>query len=252
MAWVVRKIEDGTAEYCRQTGKTISWVPTTANCLKFHKQESAMNFVFNTLVDKVDKNTLKKVNISQIDEADIVTESCYNQVSKNDLMNLDECEEKLNRLRNALHDIYEILPDIYSIRTHYDTLKLMSEIRIQDILHYIEFDKLSVTDGYKLAKMLQETRQARRKYADNYEYASMLIDSNIISSLQGSRAAYQKYLTKIEERSYNPRVIRDPLNKFDCYGSESPSTSFDLIDIGEDLPFYRKVMSSRKQDVENE
>lgn len=80
-----------------------------------------------------------------------------------------------------------------------------ADLETSDIMHYLEFNKLSASEGYKISKQLTEIRQRRRKYKDMLG----LLD---IMDNEGKALLDDDFLKKINyvyNRTYEPRVLTD-------------------------------------------
>jgi hypothetical protein len=84
----------------------------------------------------------------------------------------------------------------------------------QDILHIIEMGGFNASEGYKLAKMLCDNRQKRRKIKNELEplisLKSKFVDKNInqLNTVCQSVARKEQILNELtENKVYNPRTL---------------------------------------------
>lgn len=72
--------------------------------------------------------------------------------------------------------------------------------KVSDILHMIEFNEMSASDGYKMAKMLKEVLKERRVYKDFIYVASLISGVSMNPSIATS-------VSNMSEREYSPKEI---------------------------------------------
>lgn len=77
--------------------------------------------------------------------------------------------------------------------------------KITDINHYIEFNKLSACQGYKISKLLQDTLKERREIKNELEALNILYGLNIGSIVKGKL----KTASNIKQKKYKPRVLKE-------------------------------------------
>lgn len=72
--------------------------------------------------------------------------------------------------------------------------------KVSDILHMIEFNEMSASDGYKMAKMLKDVLRERRVYKDFIYISSLISGVSMSPSIATS-------VSNMSERMYSPREI---------------------------------------------
>lgn len=77
---------------------------------------------------------------------------------------------------------------------------------LQDCLHYIEFNTLNASQGYKAYKMVRERRLKRRAIKNELDILTTFLSKNY-----GKTAAseVQDVVEKINQRLYKPRVLTE-------------------------------------------
>lgn len=72
--------------------------------------------------------------------------------------------------------------------------------KVSDILHMIEFNEMSASDGYKMAKMLKDVLKERRVYKDFIYVSSLISGISMNPSIATS-------VSNMSERAYSPKEI---------------------------------------------
>lgn len=83
-------------------------------------------------------------------------------------------------------------------------LQQSSESEIQDIVHAAEFYQLNAAQGYKLYKMLHESRIRRREAKDGLELINALLQTKV-SNCEDVRSQ----VAALSNRSYKPRILNE-------------------------------------------
>ena len=102
--------------------------------------------------------------------------------------------------------VAEVFKDI---ETDYDKIKKqLSEVdlRISDVLHFIEDGGFNAYQGFIFAKKLQELRQDRRKVKDELDRYRTLM-TNVVYKNKGTLAEVQAAVMQKKERKYHPRRL---------------------------------------------
>ena len=115
-----------------------------------------------------------------------------------------ECKTEFNyeEIKNELNSFAPKLKSI--INQQVELKKELSDIEIQDILHYIEFHRFSACEGYKLAKMLQVARDKRRVIKNKLEVINIFKTSTCTSISSGHLV---NRLDSIDNKIYKPRIL---------------------------------------------
>ena len=80
------------------------------------------------------------------------------------------------------------------------------DLEIVDIEHAAEFYTLNASQGYKLYKMLHDTRIQRRSYKDELEKINLSLGTSIRSA---NMENLEKSIVGMEHRKYEPRVNKE-------------------------------------------
>ena len=80
------------------------------------------------------------------------------------------------------------------------------ELDIVDIEHAAEFYTLNASQGYKLYKMLHDTRIKRRDYKDELQKIESTLGTSIRSANMNN---LEKSILGLEHRQYTPRVNKE-------------------------------------------
>lgn len=101
----------------------------------------------------------------------------------------------------AIDPIFSALSDIMKRREECEAEVQKEQAALQDILHYIELNNFSASDGYKFAKMIKESRIRRRKAKDDIVYIDALLEKINVNELNK--------IKEMHDREYRPRVLKE-------------------------------------------
>lgn len=104
----------------------------------------------------------------------------------------EEVEEVAIRLRNRVTELRSELSTI--------------DKEISDINHYIEFNSLNASQGYKMAKMLKDRFVRRRSVKHELEVLDKVITMQICTISSGKA---RNTIEKIPDKKYTPRVLKE-------------------------------------------
>jgi hypothetical protein len=134
------------------------------------------------------------------------------------MIDIEEVKEKLKLFSDICRSFPGMATGIQEeIRQH--------EQAIMDIEHYIEFEKLSASTGYRLARQIKDIRKKRRELKDTLTVITPLISfiekhKQVWNELDGVRGQIRKEADRVAgERKYQPRVL------FELYGQQAPETN---------------------------
>lgn len=126
--------------------------------------------------------------------------------------NIVKFEKEVVVLESIIKTI-EQLEEIYQqLNLHYEYVKKqMSNIDLQmeDMLHYIEQNNFSASEGYLLAKNLKTIRQNRRQIKNEFELLQILfplLKNDQFNVLKTKNNLYQ-HLNNQNNKKYFPRVL---------------------------------------------
>lgn len=108
----------------------------------------------------------------------------------------------LNEISEKLEQEFAPVEDMLGNKEVLEKAKKQLELMQEDMLHYIEFNKLSGAEGYKAYKILHEIRLKRREIKDQLETIDFFQTSKITDLLYGGMG---NYLSKFKKRKYANR-----------------------------------------------
>lgn len=177
------------------------------NQAKIFNDISSANASYKNSVSKVIKKMNYKVqpidlNSELYEECDSDCECDYNLESISNSYSLVDIEE--------LKDLLSILSEKFSLLKRNKDFLIRQESNIDkaisDILHYIEFNNFSASDGYKLCKKLKELRLHRRKIKNELELIN-IINMHTCNNIANGNT--NKAINELENKAYSPRVFKD-------------------------------------------
>lgn len=80
------------------------------------------------------------------------------------------------------------------------------ELEIVDIEHAAEFYNLNASQGYKLYKLLHDSRNRRREYKDELEKINLSLGTSIRST---NMENLERSIIGLEHRQYTPRINKE-------------------------------------------
>lgn len=81
----------------------------------------------------------------------------------------------------------------------------VADQKITDIYHYIEFHPLNACQGYKMAKLLQDTLKERREIKNELEILGQIYGFNLKSIANGKL----EKASKTKQKKYKPRILKE-------------------------------------------
>ena len=166
-------------------------VKSITEAKKFQTRECAVN-VFGNSVSKNLRHTynwnLEEVKTPSVNEKinDTYIPVDFDDVKKS----LQELSTKFSVLKGNKEWLLEKQSDI--------------DKQISDILHFIEFEKFSACEGFKLCKALKELRLKRRDIKNQLELINIINCHTCNNMANGST---NKAISSIENKQYAPRVL---------------------------------------------
>lgn len=94
-------------------------------------------------------------------------------------------------------------------KTAYRTMLSRTDMAISDLLHHLENYNFSASEGYCIAKQLQELRRERRHYKVEMEQLDVLTDILHEALVVKAKIALERNLAHQSQRKYTPRVLVD-------------------------------------------
>lgn len=146
---------------------------------------------------------------------------------------LQNHEKNLNKMDDSANFEYDILNKIEEISAFTESLEKRrlylqdmihtADLKITDIEHAAEFFNLGAAEGYKLYKMLRETRLERRACKNELEKIDLFLAASVRSESLKNQA---KKISNVEKKTYTPRI--DP----ELFGLQGKNKKFQ----GENIP----------------
>lgn len=175
----------------------------------------------NNYVPVKDINAAKKFSTKE--QASNVFKSCVPKILRhNHNWSLQEFEdmnadntEKINDTYTPV-DLVELKTTLNDLASKFSTLKGNKEWlldqqsgidkQISDILHFIEFEKFSACEGFKLCRALKELRLKRREVKNELELINIINCHTCNNMANGST---NKAIASIESKQYTPRILSE-------------------------------------------
>jgi len=104
------------------------------------------------------------------------------------------------------YELFDELRDLIMTEKKLPTEMSEVDLKMTDILHYIEFTDLDVRRGYKIYKMLQEVLRDRRKIKNRQSLYDSMKAHGI--SLKNIESVIHK-IDEINHRDYTPRIMNE-------------------------------------------
>lgn len=178
--------------------KNVKFCVAKEQANKFKTIEEALTF-FETKVGDVD-NAYDYIIYDEKNPVHYINDiSTYDDLDDLDMLEiLFEARDIAKKLTYKINSLNE------SLSRH--------DKEVIDIYHYIEFNELGASDGYKAYKMLHNTLKARRKDKDKIleveATRSVFSDSKINKSIG-------EIMSNRNEKRYSPRVMKELFSKGD-------------------------------------
>jgi len=118
-------------------------------------------------------------------------------------------DTELNNMIGKIKEVEDFTKQLKTKRDQYVTKYNETNKEIIDIEHAAEFYNLNAAQGYKIYKMLHETRINRRKYKDGIIKISYILDGNFEDCSNGK---IDEKISNMDERHYAPRVLKELFN----------------------------------------
>ena len=181
------------AGYIQQDERGVSTVASPDTALKFTERNKAENFFANL------SKSFKNIGYA-VQEA-TPRERCAD-------VNFDDYLDEgcLDNIKEDVYNIQTLLRKVYRMREHAQAELAKAEQALLDIEHAAEFYALNAAQGYRLYKMLHETRIERRKRKDQIAICNIIIDSKFDGLMDGTTL---KRITGLDGREYKPRVLEE-------------------------------------------
>lgn len=176
------------------------------------------NSKFSTVMEQGNKfnSTEEAENFFHAKFCDLNNAYDFAIYDENDKLVYNICEKEVYDDVDSL-DMLEILTQAQEIskKLTYKISELNKNLskhdkEVVDIYHYIEFNNLGASDGYKAYKLLQNTLRARRK--DKNDIVEVEAARTVFSSSKIGKAI-DIVVSNRNEKTYTPRVMEDLFKK---------------------------------------
>ena len=107
---------------------------------------------------------------------------------------------------DRIKEISEFTKQIEERRLYLMEMIHTIELEIVDIEHAAEFYNLNASQGYKLYKLLHDSRNKRREYKDELEKINLSLGTSIRST---NMENLERSIIGLEHRQYTPRINRE-------------------------------------------
>lgn len=163
---------------------------------KFSTKEQAAN-IFTSCVPKILRRnynwSLQEIEGTAIEEKNEKVNSVYTPV-------------QLDELKNSINDLALKFSTLKGNKEWLQDQQSEIDKQINDILHFIEFEKFSACEGYKLCKALKELRLKRREVKNELELIN-IINSHTCNNIANGNT--NKAVVGLENKQYAPRVLSE-------------------------------------------
>lgn len=181
------------AGYIQQDERGVSTVANPELALKFSERNKAENFYANLAksfknIGYAVQEATDRERYTDIDFDEYLDESC------------------LDDIKTSVLNIQTLLRKVFRMREHAQAELARADAALLDIEHAAEFYALNAAQGYRLYRMLHETRVERRKRKDQIAICNIIIDSGFDGLLEGTTL---KRIAGMDTREYKPRILQE-------------------------------------------
>lgn len=181
------------AGYIQQDERGVSTVANPELALKFSERNKAENFYANLAksfknIGYAVQEATDRERYTDIDFDEYLDESC------------------LDDIKTSVLGIQTLLRKVFRMREHAQAELARADAALLDIEHAAEFYALNAAQGYRLYRMLHETRVERRKRKDQIAICNIIIDSGFEGLMDGTTL---KRIAGMDRREYKPRILEE-------------------------------------------
>lgn len=181
------------AGYIQQDERGVSTVANPELALKFSERNKAENFYANLAksfknIGYAVQEATDRERYTDIDFDEYLDESC------------------LDDIKTSILGIQTLLRKVFRMREHAQAELARADAALLDIEHAAEFYALNAAQGYRLYRMLHETRVERRKRKDQIAICNIIIDSGFEGLMDGTTL---KRIAGMDTREYKPRILQE-------------------------------------------
>ncbi len=107
---------------------------------------------------------------------------------------------------DKIRDFLEFATQLEERKLYLQTMLSQIDLEITDIQHAAEFYELNAAQGYKLYKLLHETRKRRRAIKREWDEINLSLHTNITSSKLKN---LEESLIRLDNKQYAPRINKE-------------------------------------------
>lgn len=181
------------AGYIQQDERGVSTVANPELALKFSERNKAENFYANLA------KSFKNIGYAVQEATD---RERYTDIDFDEYLD----ENCLDDIKTSVLGIQTLLRKVFRMREHAQAELARADAALLDIEHAAEFYALNAAQGYRLYRMLHETRVERRKRKDQIAICNIIIDSGFEGLMDGTTL---KRITGMDRREYKPRILEE-------------------------------------------
>ena len=181
------------AGYILQDERGVSTVANPELALKFSERNKAENFYANLA------KSFKNIGYAVQEATD---RERYTDIDFDEYLD----ENCLDDIKTSVLGIQTLLRKVFRMREHAQAELARADAALLDIEHAAEFYALNAAQGYRLYRMLHETRVERRKRKDQIAICNIIIDSGFEGLMDGTTL---KRITGMDRREYKPRILEE-------------------------------------------
>lgn len=181
------------AGYIQQDERGVSTVANPELALKFSERNKAENFYANLA------KSFKNIGYAVQEATD---RERYTDIDFDEYLD----ENCLDDIKTSVLGIQTLLRKVFRMREHAQAELARADAALLDIEHAAEFYALNAAQGYRLYRMLHETRVERRKRKDQIAICNIIIDSGFEGLMDGTTL---KRIAGMDRREYKPRILEE-------------------------------------------
>lgn len=181
------------AGYIQQDERGVSTVANPELALKFSERNKAENFYANLA------KSFKNIGYAVQEATD---RERYTDIDFDEYLD----ENCLDDIKTSVLNIQTLLRKVFRMREHAQAELARADAALLDIEHAAEFYALNAAQGYRLYRMLHETRVERRKRKDQIAICNIIIDSGFEGLMDGTTL---KRIAGMDRREYKPRILEE-------------------------------------------
>lgn len=167
---------------------------------RFPSEKNAMAMLQSCVPKILRKNyNWKTEEVEDTEDIKDMCDSTTNVNAQYTHVDIDDLKSTINNLSSKLSTLQGNKEWLLEEESNLDK-------QISDILHFIEFNSFSASEGYKLCKALKELRLKRREVKNELELINIINMHNCTHIANGNT---NKAISGIENKKYAPRVLTE-------------------------------------------